>query len=52
MSHQKMEQNIHICELAPESLDWICKIQIVDLCGPAESKEKMVKYLNMILQDK
>ncbi|KAK4719195.1 hypothetical protein R3W88_017533 [Solanum pinnatisectum] len=47
-----MEQNIRICELAPQSSDWICKIQIVDICGPAESKEKRVKYLNMILQDK
>ncbi|KAK6793353.1 hypothetical protein RDI58_006806 [Solanum bulbocastanum] len=47
-----MEQNIRICELTPQSSDWICKTQIVDICGPTESKEKKLKYLNMILQDK
>ncbi|KAK6796605.1 hypothetical protein RDI58_004306 [Solanum bulbocastanum] len=47
-----MEQNIRICELTPQSSDWICKTQIVDICGPTESKEKKLNYLNMILQDK
>ncbi|KAK6775659.1 hypothetical protein RDI58_026660 [Solanum bulbocastanum] len=47
-----MEQNIRICELAPQSSDWIYKIQIVDICGPANSKKKRLKYLNIILQDK
>ncbi|KAH0650144.1 hypothetical protein KY284_030056 [Solanum tuberosum] len=27
-------------------------VNALDICGPAESKEKRVKYLNMILQDK
>lgn len=40
LSLQKLEQNICICELTPQRSDWICKIQIVDICGPTKSKGK------------
>lgn len=46
-----MDQNLRICAMTPETPDWTCKIQIVDICRPGESKEKMIKYLNMIAQD-
>ncbi|XP_015167071.1 uncharacterized protein [Solanum tuberosum] len=46
-----MTHNLLIHEITPETPLWTCKVQIVDIYGPAESKERKVKYLNMIVQD-
>ncbi|XP_060211571.1 uncharacterized protein LOC132638813 isoform X2 [Lycium barbarum] len=46
-----MAQKLGIHVITPDTADWTCKIQVVDICGPGESNVKKIKYLNMIVQD-
>ncbi|MCE5167646.1 hypothetical protein HAX54_014981, partial [Datura stramonium] len=49
--YENMAQTLGIQAITPELPDWTCKIQVVDICKLGESKERKIKYLNMIFQD-
>nr|XP_018625464.1 uncharacterized protein LOC104093695 [Nicotiana tomentosiformis] len=46
-----MTKRLGICAITPDTLDWTCKVQVVDIRRPGESTERKIKYLNMIFQD-
>ncbi|PHT98137.1 hypothetical protein BC332_32936 [Capsicum chinense] len=48
---KKMTERLNIHAITPETPNWICKIQVVDMGRPGEGIKQKIKYLNMIFQD-
>lgn len=46
-----MAPTMNIDGITPDTLDWTCKVQIVDMSQPRLSLEKKTRFQNLILED-
>ncbi|KAM3265350.1 hypothetical protein P3L10_002344 [Capsicum annuum] len=46
-----MTERLNIHAITPQTPNWICKVQVVDMDRPGEGIKQKIKYMNMIFQD-
>ncbi|KAF3653132.1 hypothetical protein FXO38_15789 [Capsicum annuum] len=46
-----MTESLNIHAITPQTPNWICKVQVVDIGRPGEGIKQKIKYMDVIFQD-
>lgn len=46
-----MDRRLSIYQITPDTPDWTCKVQIVDIGRPRQSQDKKIRFQNLLLED-